>query len=964
MMRNLTFKLLLSVIFLPATWQSYGGTGSSGTGDAPEENISRKPGVTHGRTEPDLSLKTPYFEKGFTEFNGAASFVTGEQIKGVPSSDISNALTGRLPGLITIQSDGEPGFDGADMYIRGRRTNSEGILVLIDGQPGSLVNVQPSDIESITILKDASALALYGMRAANGVMVVTTKRGHDGRMRINVSAQVAYQQHTRKLKRVNSATFAEMYNEAMFNEDPNQTPKYLPEDIQKYIDGSDPVNFPDVDWYGDLMKNGTWVQKYNVDISGGNKNTKYYVALGAQLQSGMFKTDDEFSYDTNTGYDRYNFKSNIDFNPTKTTSVNVGITMRFEKNNYPGTYNSQSAIFNALMQTPPNAFPMYYVDHGNPIDNTGNKVSSVNGKIVAGSAQTTINNPWAMLNRAGYSQSDRRYGVLNINAKQKLDFITRGLALDAHVSTDIYSEQLVIRNKTYANYELMPDGTYTMRGTNGSMDNSAEGTYNTRNTTVDVAVSYARRLGRHDVSGRLFYNMYENAIDYILPTRFIGGGGMLSYSYDSRYSADFTFAIQSSNKFASGDRTVFTPAASFGWLVSNEEFMKGQNVVSYLKLRGSAGKLANFRGIGYYDYLSALTQVNGVMREGIGNVSGFPGYDETKVANPNLTWESSVQWNVGIDAGFLNDRLILSGDYFRDRRSDMYITPSNYSKIIGLSYIPKTNAGKMKSWGYEIALNWTDRIGDFHYSVGGNFTSYDNKVIDMDEPIQPYEHMYKKGHAIDAVFGLVADGFYKNQADIDNSVLPNFANVQPGDIKYVSQTGLPYIDATYDQVKIGHGYTPKVFYGIDLAMEYKGFDLSMLFQGAAKTTRVLQNTMRNTFVGEGSFFDFQLDRWTDENSVNAAYPRLSTTTNINSNRTSTFWLKDSSYFRLKTAEFGYSFNTKICRKMRMEKLRIFFSGYNLAIVKDKVKVIDPEGNANGTGFPAPRIFNIGLNITF
>ncbi len=945
--------------------------GNSGTvsfgaeGYISQEYFIEKSGAVQVKLEPELEIRTPYFEKPLQAFNGSSATVTGEQIKGIPAAHLSNTLTGILPGLITIQASGEPGSDGATMYIRGRRTSAEGILIVIDGQPGTLANLQPTDIETVTILKDASALALYGMRASNGAMVITTKRGMPGKMKINVSAQAAYQQFSRPLQRVNSATFARMYNEAMYNEDPNQNPRYGADDIARYADGSDPVNFPDIDWYGDLLRDGTWTQRYNVDISGGGGVTRYYVALGAQFQSGMFNTEDDFTYKTNTNFNRYNFRSNVDFRVTKTTSVGVSIAMRLEKSNSPGSYNSQSNIFTALMQTPPNAFPMYYEDNGTYVDNTGNKVEGVNGKIVSGSAQTTIANPWAMINRTGYSFSDRRYGVVNITASQKLDFITQGLSLDAHLSNDIYSEQLVVRNKTYANYELKDDGTMTMRGTNGTMDNTSDGLYNTRNTTVDAGLGYSRMLGGHDLKARAFFNMYETALDYTLPTRYIGFGGLVSYAYSNKYSADLTFAYQGSNLFPSDKRFAFTPALALGWLVSGEDFMGSQKTVSYLKLRASAGQLANSRGIDYYAYLSALTQVNGVMREGVGTITGYPGYDETKVANPNVTWEKSLQWNVGFDAGFFGDRLFLTADYFEDYRRDMYMTPSTFSQVAGLSDVPKVNIGSMKSRGLEIAASWSDAAGDFKYTLGGNFTTYRNEIVNFDEPAYQYAHMYQKGGAIDAVFGLAADGFYRDQADIDRSVLPNFATVHPGDIKYISQTGLPYIDATYDQTRISNnGYTPKVFYAANIGLEYKGVDLNVMFQGAARVTRIAAGTMRNTFTGEGSFYDFQLDHWTGPESVDAKYPRLTTTANQNSNRNSTFWLRDGSYLRLKTAELGYTFDPKLTRKIAMEKLRIFVSGYNLFILSDKIGVFDPEGNANGTGFPVPRIFNVGINITF
>lgn len=915
--------------------------------------------------EKDLEVSTAYFSTPLRSFNGAAASIKGDDITGVPSGFVNNTFTGRLPGLITRQTSGNPGFNSATSYIRGRRTQAEGVLFIIDGHAGSVRDITANEIESVTILKDASAVALYGMRAANGAIVINTKRGESGNMKINFSAQAGYQQFARRFKRLDSPTFAKMYNEAMFNENPDATPKYLDEDIIKYADGSDPIRYPNVNWYDDLLRKGTWLQNYNVDISGGSKVTRYYIALGAQLQSGMFKTDDEFSYSTNTGYQKYNFRSNIDFQVTKTTTVGVGIAMRFERRNYPGNNDSgESNILNALVRTPPNAFPKYYADTGEYVDNTGNKVTGINGKIVAGSSQTSINNPWAMLNRSGYSIGDKRYGIVNVTLEQDLGVVTDGLRLKADVATDIHSEQFIIRNKSFANYELMEDGTMFMRGTSGTMNNSSSGSQNVRNTSLNAGVAYDKKFGKHTMGGYLFYNMYENASDDVLATRYQGIGGIVSYDYDDRYSADFTFSYQGSNKFPSSKRYAFTPAVAAGWVISNEGFMKPLSALSYLKLRGSVGRLASSRGIGYYDYFDALSQVNNVMYEGLGSISGMHGYDETKAGSRNVTWEKSIQWNIGLDAGFFNDRLFVSGDYFRDRRSDIYMTPQSYSYVAGLSVIPKANIGKMKSYGFELSASWNDRVGDLHYGVSANFTKYNNKIVDFDEPLYEYAHMYKKGNSIGDNYGLVANGFFRDAADIASSTLPTFASVSPGDIKYISQTGLPYIDATYDQARIGHGEVPKVFYAANIDLAYKGFDLNVLFQGAAQVGKVLSGPMRNTFVGQGSFFDFQLDRWTGPESVNAAYPRLTTTTNANSDRASSFWYRDASYLRLKSVELGYSFSKPFKGKARIEKLRIFVSGYNLALLYDKVKVIDPEAPGNGSDLPVPRIFNFGVNVSF
>lgn len=911
----------------------------------------------------DVTIKTSYFNIAQNSFNGSASSLRGDDITGIPTGQVGNAWTGRLNGLVTTQYSGNPGNDGVTYFIRGRRTNADGPLVLIDGLPGVVRDLSAFDIESVTILKDASATALYGMRASNGVILVNSKRGENGKMKVDFSAQAGYQGFTRSLNRVDAATFAEMYNEAMYNEDPNATPRYLDTDIQKYRDGSSPITHPNINWYDDLLRKGTWLQKYNVNVSGGNENTRYFVSLGAQLQSGMFKTDDDFSYSTNTEYQKYNFRSNVDFKATPSTFIGVGLAMRYEKRNAPGlSLDNQGNILRALINTPPNAFPKYYLDDGTYVDNTGNQVVGVNGKIVAGSPEDVIRNPWAMINRAGYSIHDRRYGSVNVNALQKLDFITDGLSLDINLATDINSDQFVIRNKSYANYELMPDGTLFMRGTDGKMANASSGAMNTRKTAFDASLGYSNRFGKHSVSGSFFYSLIEETNDYVLPTRYHGIGAMASYGYDNRYFGDLTFSYQGSNKLPSNNRYAPSWAFSAGWLVTNENFMKSVDAVSHLKLRASVGQVASARAIGYYEYLDALTKEGGVMNEGTGSISSKPGYDETKAGNHNLKWEKSTQWDIGIDAGFLSNKLWLTADYFQDRRRDMYMQPTTYSLIAGASRIPYANVGKMKSSGYEISVSWQDRAGDLGYSITVNYAQYKNKIVDFDEPVYEYAHMYKKGHGIDDIYGLVADGYYKNQADINNSKLPNFASVMPGDIKYRSLSGLSEIDATYDVTRIAGGTTPRIFYSSELGLAYKGFNINVLFQGAAKVNRVLSGPLRNTFVDQGSFLDFQLDRWKDENSGNPRYPRLSTESNPNSDRTSTHWVRNASYLRLKNAEIGYTFNKPF--KGKVEKIKLFLSGYNLALIHDSVKIIDPEASGDGYSYPVPRTFNFGVNVSF
>lgn len=920
-------------------------------------------------------IETALFKKEFDDFNGSAVYVSGDEIKNVPVTQFMNALTGRMAGLVTVQSDGTPGQDAPSTYIRGRKTSADGMVILIDGQSGQTGTLQPGEIESITILKDATAQALYGMRAGTGIMLVKTKRGRLGRPRFDVTAQAGYQRHTTSLNPVDAATYAELYNKGREND--GLPLAYSDADIRSYRSGDDPYGHPNVKWLNDILKKGTWVQKYGLSIDGGSEVAKYFIYAGVTLQSGMFNTDDEFSYSTNTDFQRYNFRSNVEFKITNTTFLNVGISGRMDNNNYPYTSSRGGVdasgggtdVFDFLLRTPALAFPKYYLEDGAYVDQNGNRIIGNNGKIVAGNRKHT--NPWAVVNRSGYYKMNSRYAAVMLDGRQDLSILTKGLMLNVRYSMDILSQQRIVRGKTYASYELQEDGTLFKDGLDGSMQNTAAPDWNERKTTLEANLGYDRAFGAHHVTGSFFYSQYEDAYDYDYPIRYQGVGGWFGYNFDNRYMADFTFGYIGSYRFRTGHQFAFTPSLTLGWVISNESFLKNKSdVLSFLKIRGSVGRLANDGGSTKYAHLTNLAPHGNAMFQGVGAMISQTGFYEDQVANLGMTWETVKQYNVGLDARFFNNRLEISGDYFQDYRTDMPIQAlSSVSKITGIgagwTTIPTMNLGEMNSRGIEISASWKDRIGDFSYRIGGNFASYDNELTDVDEPVYKNEYMYQKGNEIDAFYGLKSDGYYQNPGEIAGSPKPLFSNPKPGDIRYRDLDGDQMIDAQLDKTRISYGFTPKVFYGFQLGADYKGFDLNVLFQGAEKVGRNIGGNLSIPINNDqGAVFDFHKDFWT-ENNRNAAFPRMTSGANPNSTVASDFWLKDASYLRLKSVEFGYTLPSDLTQRVRIEKLRLFFSGYNLATLIDHMDgIVDPEMGGGGNAFPIPRVFNFGLNVEF
>jgi TonB-linked SusC/RagA family outer membrane protein len=897
------------------------------------------------------------------DFNGSAYTISGEEIRNLPVSSLTNVLAGIVPGFFSRKMEGGMANEGAGYWIRGNRTYSEGVLVLVDGQERSFGVLSPHEIESITVLKDAAATVLYGMRGVNGVILVNTRKGSKGEPSVELTAQLIYQQPVNLMKPLNSFRYAENYNRALLNDGMDESNLAPQNFLGQYQAGSNKDYYSDIDWMDQYYKKNTWLQRYNMNISGGSERTRYFVNAGFLGQSGMFNTEDEFSYNTNNTIKRYNVRSNIEFDVTSSTLLSIDLYGWTENQNRTG--GSSIDAYNALANTAPNSFPAYYTDYGNYLDQSGNAITGFNGKIIAGNGVTT--NPWAMLNRSGYASYGSVYGSFRTQLSQDLSVIAKGLKVSATLSMDSQAEAVADRTKTFAYYQiadpLIPN-VLKKTGTDGKMSNSVSGRNSNRRTTIDMQLSYAGQFNKHGVSAVAFYNQYEFADEVSIPVRFQGVGGWLNYNYDKRYSVDFMTSYQGCYKFSSDNRFGLFPTVAAGWTVSNEPFFKGlKELIPYLKFKGSYGKLGNYRGISDYRYMGRLAATTGIYN--FGNAMGsVAGYVEDIIANPNHTWEKSEQSNVGIEGKIVKSKLSFSAEYFRDNRSDIYLTNNRIPAMLGTTAVVEENVGAMYTTGYDMAVLWNDKIGNVSYTLGGTWSISENRVTALGEVDQPYPWLSGIGYPKGVKRGYIAEGFFNSYDEIAAAPSQTFSEVRPGDIRYKDINNDGTID-TDDRVPIGYGDTPDIFYGITLGVSYKGFGVSALLQGAARVSRTLSGKAAFPFFAKGNMYEHQLNYWAPENQT-AELPGISTVYSggVNNTQVSSFWIRNADYLRLNTLQLYYDFPAFGSQKSLIKNIKLFANGYNLFTWTKYKSPLDPEADPSGEGMPLTRNISLGCSIKF
>ncbi len=904
----------------------------------------------------DRVMVSPYHSSERDLVTAAVSSVGGWDVEHLPGINRTNLLNGRVTGFLGIQNDGELGIETNSIYIRGLRSissSSQEALILVDGYVRKDANrISPSDIESITILKDAAATALYGLRGGNGVVLITTKHGRIQPLTVSLDASVGIQGATRLPKYLGSYDYARLYNEASVND--GGLPKYDQYALDAYLRGDDPYNYPNVDWMDEFLKKSSVVQRYNVNVRGGTERVRYYASVGYVDNSGLYNVDkDANTYKTNANYENYSLRGNIDVNVNRRLVMSLDISSLMAKWNYPGAYsNSTSRILNALTQTPPNAYPIFNEDGS-----------------LSGTSQY-LNNPYGLLNKSGYSIRQTRSNYATLKLNHDLDFITQGLSLYGSFSFDSYFEQVINRNVGFVVY----DGDINnQQGTKdpATQNNNNSFSNNYRAIDLQAGLDYARSFGDHNVSGRLFINYNnESGNGKIMPHIYKGLFAYAHYDFKRRYIADFTVAYQGSEQIGGNGYNLF-PSASVGWILSEENFLKDKTFISFLKLRASYGVSGNDTNISYFQKSSFFTSLGSTYLQGE-SLASMQGFRESQVAVDNIMAERSHKANVGLDIRMFDDKWSVTVDAFHENNDKLIINQASVPGIIGVRGSIKNNLGRVVNSGFEVSTTYADRVGKLGYSVFGNFTFARNRVKEMQETDATYRFNRKTGYPLNSSFGLKSDGLFFDEADIAGHPTQTYGVYRPGDIRYLDLSRDGFVDED-DRTYLGYGEIPEYVYGFGVNLDYCGFDLSVLFQGVGNTQKKLGGFVYWEFRpdGKGNVMEHHLDRWAYDpeqgidTRLTAKYPRLSLTGNDGNNRgpSSDYWLRDASYLRLKSIELGYTLPARATKTLRMKNLRVYVTATNL-FTWDKIDILDPETTTTGIVYPLQRTVCMGLNVSF
>lgn len=879
---------------------------------------------------------------------GAIAQVSTKELAQSPVSNVSNALAGRLPGMITVQRSGEPGKDQANMYIRGISTfgANQNPLILVDGVDRDIRMLDVSEIESISILKDASATAVYGVRGANGVVLVTTKRGRSGKATVSFTADVGLQSPTSMPELVDSYNMAILTNEALINDGSN--PKYTQEEINAFKTGSNPFLYPNNNWIEECLKNSALMQQYNVNVTGGSEKVKYFVGANVLMQDGLFKyADYNENYSTNVKYTKYNFRSNIDLNISKMFSAKLNLAGIIGDKHRPTPSGDVNELFSRIRIANPNGAPIR-----NP-DGTW------------GTYEKESFNPLAHMVDTGYADETESAVQATVGVKADLSQLVKGISVNVDFSFDFNNLYIKKYQKSMDMFDFRTDGSYQRLFTTSALNFSDDlNVYNSQ-WVFEPSINYNNTFGDHEVTGLVLFNAQE----YIkkgdalgrLPYRRLGLVGRATYAYKNKYLGEVNIGYNGSENFAPGHRFGLFPAFSIGWVASEENFFH-VSFIDYLKLRASYGVVGNDQiGGDRFLYLSLWQGADDGMFGYPNATGGGGGVNEKRTGNEDLTWERAQKFNFGFDTRMFNNQLELTADVFYEKRSNI---------LTGIDIVPGTyggpsiqaNAGVVENKGVEFDATWRGRIGkNFDYFIGGNYSFARNKILERPEAPQAYDYLYSVGRKVGQPFGYVALGLFQSEEEILESPSQFGVPLYPGDIKYMDINGDGVIDSN-DRYPIGFGNVPEMFYSFKFGFNIKSFDFSCLFQGAGNVTYNFQTGTNIPFNNEISTPLVEwLDRWTPENR-DASLPRISYTRPGNNNyQTSTFWQRNGNYLRLKNVEIGYTLPEHWTNVFSAESVRFYVNGTNL-FTWDKVPVYDPENT--GAQYPLMRIINFGVKVSF
>ncbi|MDR2774105.1 MAG: TonB-dependent receptor [Tannerella sp.] len=912
-----------------------------------------------------------------------------------PVSSITNSLAGNVAGVLAMQRSGQPGSNTSEFWIRGISTfgGSSSAMVLVDGFERSMDELNIEDIESFSVLKDASATAIYGSRGANGVILINTKKGKDAKVEVDVKTEYTWTTRTTTPKFVDGLTYASMANEARTTR--NKKLVYTDQELMMIGEQLDSDIYPNVNWMDLLLKDGAPTYRTSVSVKGGGSKARYYLSGSYLDEGGMYHVDRTMKeYDTNANYQRYNYRLNMDMNITGTTLIRVGIGGALEKTNHAGATSDN--IWRSLFGYNPITMPVMYSNGYVPIIQVDPAEAGGDVNVIAG-----YYNPWTLSTQTGYSEIWKNTINSNITLEQKLDFVTEGLKFTGRYGYDTYNENTIQRWK---NPEMWR--AERQRNSEGSIVfnrlvserlltqfSSAKGD---RKEFVEAELSYTKNLEDHNISGILKYTQ-----DNYVNTSSIGGdimegiarrhqglAGNVSYGYKSRYFVNFNFGYNGSENFAKGHQFGFFPAYSAAWNIAEESFVKEHlDWIGMFKIRYSYGEVgvdnstnssdASTRFPYLADYGNITRNTGAGAQEAsynwgdLNSSFSYPGLTYTSISSNNVTWEVAKKHNLGFDLYLFRNKFGLTIDYFDERRTGIYMTRSYLPDIVGIQLnYPSANVGSVKTRGFDGNFKIEHKVGDVDLQMRGNFTYSKNEITEADEMVNRYPYLRRTGFRVDQAKGLIALGLFKDYDDIRNSPRQDFADardVMPGDIKYKDVNGDGIVNND-DIVPIGATTRPNLIYGLGASASWKGFDFNVHFQGAGKSHFFINGYTIYPFInGEwGNILEDMANsnRWVlDVNEdPNAEYPRLSYGGNANNYRASTFWLRDGSYVRLKTLEMGYTVPKALTTRWLIGKLRLHVIAQNI-LTFSKFKLWDPEmGSSDGMKYPLGKTVTFGLTV--
>ena len=922
---------------------------------------------------------------------GAQSSMKMEDIK-TPSASLTTTLAGRLAGVVAVQRTGEPGKDAADIWIRGISTpNTSSPLVLVDGVERSFNDIDPEDIESLTTLKDASATAVYGVRGANGVILIKTKPGKVGKPTVSADYYESFTRFTKMVDLADGITYMNAANEAMRND--GIATKYTEDQIRNTIAGKDPYLYPNVDWLKEIFNDWGHNRRVNVNVRGGSEKVAYYASVSYFNETGMTVTDKNINtYDSKMKYSRYNFTTNLNIDVTPTTKVEIGAQGYLGEGNYPAI--SSADLYNAAMSISPVEYP---------------KMFFVNGEayVPGTSTNNNFNNPYSQATRRGYDNLTKNQIYSNLRITQDLDMLTKGLKLTAMYAFDVYNEIHVHQDRAESTYNFLDTSVpYDMDGQpilqriyeGSNVLSYKQETSGNKKTYLEASLNYDRTFNDdHRVSALFLFNQQskllypKGTLEDAIPYRMMGIAGRATYSWKDRYFAEFNIGYNGAENFSPKHRFGTFPAFGVGWVISNEKFWQPlSKAVSFLKIRYTDGKVGNSEvSDRRFMYLDQMKE-NGDYGYKFGpNGTKWSGYETVNMA-VDLIWEESRKQDLGIDIKLFNDDLSIVFDLFKERRENILLKREHsIPSFLGYNTsAPYGNIGIIENKGFDGTIEYNKRINkDWVLALRGNITFNKDKWIQGELPEQKYEWMNQYGRNINGVKGYVAEGLF-TQAEIDDmarweslsdankAITPKpfasqFGTVKAGDIKYKDLNNDGQIDA-YDQTYISRGDVPTTVYGFGFTVGWKDLSVGMMFQGVAGAERVLNGSSINPFNGgggSGNLYSNIGDRWTEENpDQNAFYPRLSygseTTSNINNFQKSTWWVRNMNFLRLKTLQVSYNLPKPWVNKVHLKNAAVYVMGTNLFTLS-RFKLWDPELNTdNGASYPNTTSYSVGINFTF